>query len=371
MPPFMAFDIDADKPEYCRLFPEYRCDEIHDALDIPRPQVTTINPISGNCQFIYKMFWSLDDWDRFQSKPESVLKEYEEVRQSLSLLLGSDPRFRNHVVRSPMFVAGWHRKNPNRTRSKTRIELGKDSLYHHSIWYEPTVYSLGELKALATDLRSLHVGFLGNEQVLEELKPKSEASATVQDLVTAEHKRPHIDRRAALEIDPTALVVGERNDSLFNYIRYKAYDIAHKFRQRSDSEGILSYLGPIALEFNAKEPIPQSETEVLATVRSVAKFCLSSKFNLTSKRAIQLNDIRWYGHLPAWKEAEELGVSVSTIKRRRSNQKELNTNPYDMDWLTNGDNRVCLGCGNDISMMRRQAKFCSKKCSKSYSRKLQ
>jgi len=35
----MAFDIDADKPEYDRLFPEYRCYEVHDALDIPRPLV--------------------------------------------------------------------------------------------------------------------------------------------------------------------------------------------------------------------------------------------------------------------------------------------------------------------------------------------
>jgi len=102
----MAFDIDADKPEYCRLFPEYRCDEIHDALDIPRPQVTTINPISGNCQFIYKMFWSLDDWDRFQSKPESVLKEYEEVRQSLVAATG----FRSEVSQScgpKPYVRGW------------------------------------------------------------------------------------------------------------------------------------------------------------------------------------------------------------------------------------------------------------------------
>jgi hypothetical protein len=57
MPPFMAFAIDADKECYYHLFPEYRCYDIHDALDIPHPLVTTVNPISDDCRFIYMMRW--------------------------------------------------------------------------------------------------------------------------------------------------------------------------------------------------------------------------------------------------------------------------------------------------------------------------
>jgi hypothetical protein len=85
MPPFMAFAIDADKECYYHLFPEYRCYDIHDALDIPHPLVTTINPISGDCQFIYMMRWlAVDDFSRFQADEKNFHAEYDDVRRYCS-----------------------------------------------------------------------------------------------------------------------------------------------------------------------------------------------------------------------------------------------------------------------------------------------
>jgi hypothetical protein len=98
LPPMMAFDIDENStPHFRKLYPEYRCYEIHDALDIPRPLVTTINPVSKNCQFIYEMNWKREDYQNSQA----TMIEYERVRRELSLLFGADPTFVNHVVRSP------------------------------------------------------------------------------------------------------------------------------------------------------------------------------------------------------------------------------------------------------------------------------
>jgi Primase C terminal 1 (PriCT-1) len=367
MPPFMAFDIDADKEWYYRLFPDYECFDIHDALDIPRPLVTTINPISGNCQFIYKMRWSWDDWNRFQANEKEFLAEYDEVRKTLSWLLGSDPEFKNHVVRSPMFIAGWHRKHPNRrTNSGVLIELGTESLYHQSIWYNPVAYSLDDLKALAEDLTELHIKFLGNEAVLNETKPRYfrnllKLFRVPEPKEQTESKVPRISREEALAIDPTTVQEGSRNNSLFDYTRHKVKDRVHRFRSANDVEGFLKYTADIALGFNSNEPVPQSESEVMATVRSIVSWYMS-QYSLSSEVAKELNEIRWWEHVPAWKEAQEQNVSSKTIYRRRIRISQS----YDMDVDTKPSNRYCTGCGTDISLKRKQAKFCSDECRKAH-----
>jgi Replicase family len=158
LPAFMAFDVDEnDKPQFRQLFPDYRCYEIHDALDIARPLCITINPVSWNCQYLYVMKWTAED----AANTQAAMVEYERVRKELSLLLGADPKFVNHVVRSPWYIAGHHRDNPNRTTSKKLIEVGKESLWHYSKWYEPKAYTLAELRELVAQLRELH-SFLGN-----------------------------------------------------------------------------------------------------------------------------------------------------------------------------------------------------------------
>jgi hypothetical protein len=173
LPPFMASDIDEDKASspFRLLFPEYHCHEIHDALDIPRPLVTTINPISGNCQYLYKMRWSYEDEERFAANEDKITNEYNSIWKDLSWLFGSDPGFKNHVVRSPMYIAGHHRNNPFKlTSSKKRIEFGKESLYHKSIWYDAVSYSMSDLQSVIDEFKHLHLQQLGNENVLKTIK---------------------------------------------------------------------------------------------------------------------------------------------------------------------------------------------------------
>ena len=163
LPKMMAFDVDENKDgsSFRNLYPEYRCYEIHDALDIPRPLVTTINPISRNCQYIYEMRWSGEDY----INPTKALSEYNSIRRELSKYLGADPAFINHVVRSPMFIAGHHRNNPWRKPPirknaagqeipPKKIKIEKESLWHHSTWYMPHAYSLTELREIIAYLRN-------------------------------------------------------------------------------------------------------------------------------------------------------------------------------------------------------------------------
>jgi hypothetical protein len=57
-----------------------------------------------------------------------------------------------------MYVAGHQRKNPRRISkgNKRVIDLDKQPLWHHSIWYEPHSYTLVELRELVAELRELH-----------------------------------------------------------------------------------------------------------------------------------------------------------------------------------------------------------------------
>lgn len=129
MPPFMSFEVDANK-HFERLFPYCKCYDLHDALDIPRPLVIVVNPVSGNCHYVYEMQWSQTDYMAFVRDKEAFKQRYEEVRKRLSWLLEADAGFVNHLIRSPLFIAGWNRLNPLQSTSKKKLSLDDDSLFH-------------------------------------------------------------------------------------------------------------------------------------------------------------------------------------------------------------------------------------------------
>jgi predicted nucleic acid-binding Zn ribbon protein len=99
----------------------------------------------------------------------------------------------------------------------------------------------------------------------------------------------------------------------------------------------------------------------MATVRSIVSWYMT-RYNLSSEVAKELNEFHWWGYLPAWKEAEDQGFSITTIYMRRTRNSPL----YDMDVITKPLTRYCLGCGADISSKRKQARFCSEKCRTSH-----
>jgi hypothetical protein len=346
-PIFMAFDVDEDKRTgpYNLLFPDYRCHEIHDALDIARPLVTTINPITGNCQYVYSILWTDEDLGRFIANPDAVLHEFDTIRKELSWLFGADKGFTNHVIRSPLYIAGHHKDDPKRKTTTTyRFAVGEEALYHHSTWYNPDCYTLDDLRQLASELKELHVRFLGNEERLAQLRPQYFPSLSSAVEYTRTSRRfavhePRITRAQALAINPRTVGVGERNDAVFNYLRFKGgHPHARKFKPSSNINGFESFLMPIAQEFNSRIPTPLPESDIRTIVRSVAKWCLSDKFRgggRTSEEARFINfHYRWKDHKSAAQEAREHNVSKETIYRRR---KKEYTIPPDRDLVTNSD----------------------------------
>jgi Primase C terminal 1 (PriCT-1) len=346
-PIFMAFDVDEDKQTspYNLLFPDYRCYEIHDAMDIARPLVTTINPISGNCQYVYSILWTDEDLERFMEHPDSVLREFEAIRKELSWLFGADRGFTNHVIRSPLYIAGHHKDDPERrTNTRYKFEVGAEALYHHSIWYNPDCYTLDDLRQLASELKELHVRFLSNEERLEQLRSQYFPSLSSAVEHTRASRRfavhePRITRAQALAINPRTVEVGERNDAVFNYLKFKGgYPHARKFKPSSDINGFESFLTPFAQEFNSQIPTPLPESDIRTIVRSVAKWCSSDRFmggGRTSEEARFINfHYRWKNHTSAAQEAIEQNVSKETIYRRR---KSKYTIPPDRDLVTNSD----------------------------------
>jgi hypothetical protein len=277
LPMWMGFDVDENKSlDFKRLFPDYRCYEIHDALDIRRPQVITINPRSGNCQYLYEMLWTDEDMDR----PEATMVEYQRLRKELSMLLAADTRFVNHVVRSPMYVAGHQRKNPGRISkgNKRVIDLDKRPLWHHSIWYEPHGYTLAELRELVGELRELH-------EMLANDVPGAVMVAVPTTSQEPQHKSngysiPYARQQEMARRSASTVQVGERNDWLFSCLAVNhGRPNVNRFRSGRDYIGFTNFLSPIATRLNSELHDPLDEGEVERTSQSIIKFLLSGRFN--------------------------------------------------------------------------------------------
>jgi hypothetical protein len=96
---------------------------------------------------------------------------------------GADAGFVNHLIRSPLFIAGWHRLNPLQSTSKKKLSLDDDGLFHFSKWYKPNAYTLKEMSGVADELYKLHVEHLGNQREhyfdLERKLPKVAAACLI------------------------------------------------------------------------------------------------------------------------------------------------------------------------------------------------
>jgi hypothetical protein len=321
LPSMMAFDVDEnDKPDFKKLYPQYRCYEIHDALDIPRPLVITINPISKNAQYIYEMKWSLEDFVDI----EKTKNEYEKIRSELSYLFGADPHFVGHVVRSPMFVAGHHRNNPNARVSRTRIDIDNESLYHRSIWYDPHPYSLAELRQLIVYLQRL----LGLKVATLPLpKAKLREFISGEDVIIETKRRKTnvvVSQYHQLAKTPAHQIhEGERNCWLFSRLSSYCRTIAGKYR--GNREEFMSIALAKILKDNNSLSSPLAMNEVQATARSVVGYCLSPRYRplgRTSKEAKFIaENFRWKNHKSIATRASEVGISRSTFYRRLNDIK--------------------------------------------------
>ena len=322
LPKTMAFDIDETKTEaFAALFgPHYRCYQIFDALDIPPPLVVTINPVTLNCQYIYEMRWTEAD----RAKPQAAKREYEALRRRLSVLFGGDPRFGNHVVRSPFFIAGHHRNHPDAaTRSRKRIDVENDSLFHYSIWYQPHGYSLADLRELVRYLEELH----GPNAPATPAELSTPAGSDPKTYAGPNGNRLPISQQLSYAgRDPRTVAVGERNVFIFSCAAVKCRRMATRFRDRAgDYAGFMAAVLPGLLETNARLGSPLDEKEVRNSVSSAVRYCLSDRYRPLGRisaeaRFISLN-FRWKFHVSVADKAKAMGISVSTFYRRGYHKK--------------------------------------------------
>lgn len=266
LPSFMAFDVDANsKPDFRKLFPNSLCHQIHEEFDIARPLVTTINPISRNCQFLYGMRWTSED----HANADQVYMEFEGIRAELSRLLGADPQFRNHVVRSPMYIEGWHKNEPWRSSSTKLFNPEKEALWHYSIWYQPHLYTLSELKELIISLKTLH----------EKSGRRLIATNYSQHIIPTQKREDIIVPKTKQSI-PDVFHKGERNCSMFDLMRHYAYPQAYKFK---DAGSFAEHLYEKFSKVNIKRCAPSlPSSEIQATARSVANYCIMKGFKKPS-----------------------------------------------------------------------------------------
>lgn len=321
----MAFDVDENsKPHFKKLYPEYHCYEIHDALDIPKPLVITINPISRNCQFIYQVKYTEEE----QLNSKATKEEYERIRRELSPLLGADRAFVNHVVRSPMFVAGHHRKNPNKTTSKKLIDIEQESLWHHSIWYDPHGYTLAELRQIISYLRDL----LGEAVDPQHSVEKHDAETRHhQPSVTDANKLDISIQRQLAQTPSSNIHEGERNLWLFSNLSLnfcRKAGVAARFRKNNDFSGFMKAALAKTHELNNRLGDPQPEAECSYIAKSVVGWCMGSNYRpigRTSEEATFISRyFRWGAeYISNEKKAKASGISPSTFYRRQISKTKL------------------------------------------------
>jgi hypothetical protein len=321
LPSMLAIDIDENDSSganYRKFFSDCRCYEAPEIRNFPRPLVTTINPISDNCQHVYQMKWLVEDF----RDPEKTMLEYNRIRRELSYLLGADPGFVNHVVRSPLFVAGWHRENPHKTTSRKRIDIDKESLWHHSIWYKPHAYTVAELRQFIADLKTGHYGQVpplpGDSHERETVASEEKQAFTRR----GSGNRFDIDTQRQLARTPACQIkIGRRNAWLFSNLSLNfCRSVAPSFRKTNDFAGFTDAALAKALALNDMLESPLDETEVTATAKSIVGWCMSARFKpcgRTSEEASFIAKLRWGpDHITVSAKAKKLGISRSTYYRR-------------------------------------------------------
>ena len=293
--------------------------------------------MSGNCQAVFEMAWEFEDI----INAEKTYCEYEKVRKELNQLLGADQGYVNYVVRSPFYLPGHHRINPN--ASKKLINITNDALWHHSVWYQPHRYTLTELKGIIEYLKKLHDG---HGKIPSEFLEGGAAAPNVKRLVETQKKskkpietkparRFPISKQREHAAIPAAYIHEHgrdgnsgRNCWLFagTAVACRRADIAAKYRGSKDREGFLAYARTIAFELNGQLHEPMDRNEVEGIVTSVVGYCLGPRFKAigwTSKEARYLADHRWKGHVSVATKAARLEISKATYYRHRSFYEKL------------------------------------------------
>ena len=328
LPNCMPFDVDENKPG--SLFPKLfnvRCYQLFEAYPgLSKPAFVTVNADSLNAHYLFFMCWTDVD---FANIP-ATLTRYNTIRKRLTALFGADCEYQGAVIRSPLYKAGQHRKDPRKKppRRKTSsgvpieekvIDISVEAPFAYGILYPIVGYTLDELEQLANQLEAI----LGREKVTmatahyQDWLNKGEEEIVVpcgdNSTTTTSDNQPTKKCRKKSKtrkkknggtghdsfpmkdqwrhVNTPAHLIKDRGMSRNKWVtanlslRFcRREEIANQYRH--NRAGYLAYATERAMELYAQLPdkrdFPVSEVHTIA--RSVVGYCMSKEFKVISGR---------------------------------------------------------------------------------------
>jgi hypothetical protein len=319
-----AIDLDSNKLSgpFRKLFPEIdAAADIFKRHDIPRPLCAITNPLTKNAHAVYGVRYTREELQH----PQATAAELRRIIKQITKWIGGDPGYASFVIRGPAYIAGWHKDDPAKECGKY-IDTTTESIWHETTWFEPHLYSLDELRELATFLKALHTTATNPEFV----------AALGERLITPptpRQKRQPDDNTTA---EAGIISKGERNVTIFDLMRHYAYPIAWRFN--NDTSALAQHLYEKFSRINADRCSPALPVcEIRASSYSVAKFCVTKGFVKPSRHINSRTSKGWtdedraYAHLikygPNYVTKKEIaateGVCVRTITRRQAKAKKI------------------------------------------------
>ena len=223
----------------------------------------------------------------------------------MTRLIGADPAYNGHVIRSPWFITGFHKNKPA-SDTGNPIDINNESTYHKSIFYEPYAYTLAELREIIVYLKTLH----GDKAI-----------------PVVDHGMNMQDHTNSMNVPDT----NSRNVTIFNRTRRHAYTIAYQYSLANFDafvDVLMAYASAQNI-FHGKYSLPTYELR--ATCRSIAQFCLQENFKRPQRQHDHSSELqslrarrRWgYNYETNKMKADAEGISKSTFYRRQAKAKKI------------------------------------------------
>ena len=290
------FALDLDLNRLRTFFPDIQdAADIFEHYDLPRPLCAITNPPTRNAHAVFGVTFTEEE----ERHPNATAHELKRIIREITKWIGADPSYSNFYIRGPAYVAGHHRLDHRHTITDS------EALWHETVWYQPHLYTLDELREFVRLLKNIHCGTTPNPEVIAALGSTKQQ----QQYNTLE--------------DDGASIIPEGNDgerigrkvTMFNLMRHYAYRAARRFKNRTELE---KHLLKKYSAINAERCRPVLPVYHIRSMEvSVAKFCDEQGFikpktgggghgYLSSEDARHMARCRWEVYRECLGEAEAL-----------------------------------------------------------------
>ena len=265
-----------------------------------QPFFTAENPVTGHCHVGFLIKYNAEEWIHYKR----TAQELKSIWKEFTYLIGGDPAYDGHTIRSPWFITGFHKNKPA-SDTRNLINTNTESTYHKSVFYEPHEYTIQELREIVADLKALH-----GDQVREN-PAKMRINSALPDVGIKPEK---VGKKPS------------RNESILNTTRHYAYTIAYRYSINSFDAFVHELMGYASRQnyFSGKPPLPAYELR--ATCKSIAKFCVQKNFKRPCHQYDHSSELqslrarrRWgYNYETNRMKATAEGISESTFYPRQT-----------------------------------------------------